>query len=173
MSYPKIVLSQHDSDYGASVGCIRRGEAFIKGRDQDRPRVGYRQLLAEDILGARCELAAKRWLDPIPWNELLKDVNSSTPDLGDDIDVKGRSKIWYDLLVQKKAPDHFAYLLVFPNPHPTYCIRGWLWGHEAKVPEYWGDKAHNDRPAFFVPQGVLRHPDELFALVRQREVELA
>jgi hypothetical protein len=170
-------LSQADCNLGFAVGCVRRGLAYIQKRPCDRPHLGLRDLLAEDILGARGELVLKRWIDersgvaPIPWNDLVDGANSRTPDLAEDIDVKTRSLPWHDLLVQDHQPEHFAYVLVFPTAHPTFCIRGWCWGYEAKQTRFWGDKARTGRPAFFVPQdsGVLRDPDELLELWRQRQ----
>ena len=175
------MLNPADCDLGCAVGCVRRGLAFIQKRRVDRKKT-LRELIIEEILGARCELALKRWIDehsgvaPIPWTDiLLWGANSRTPDLADDIDVKGRSLPWHDLLVQEHQPEHFAYVLVFPTVYPTFCIRGWCWGHEAKQTRFWGDKANNGRPAFFVPQdsGVLRDPDELLELWRQRAAAFA
>jgi hypothetical protein len=170
-------LSPDDCDLGCAVGCVRRGLALIQKRPNDRPHLTFRQLLIEEVLGSRGELVLKRWADarsgvePIPWNDLVVAANSRTPDLADFIDVKTRSLPWHDLLVQDHQPEHFAYVLVFPTTYPTFCIRGWCWGHEAKRPQFWGDKANTGRPAYFVPQdsGVLREPDELLEHWRQRQ----
>jgi hypothetical protein len=167
-----VTLTQAMVDYADAIACVRRGQAHIKRRQARNGLYGsFAELLEKEQLGTRCELAGKRYLNPIRWNALLPKIHGE-PDLGDFIDVKGRSSPRYDLPVQADGEAAFAYLLVFPDPHPRYCIRGWMWGFDAKQPEHWSDPA-GDRPAFFVKQGLLRDPEELFAEVRQREMVVA
>jgi hypothetical protein len=170
-----VTLTPAMVDYADAVGCMRHGSAVIKRRARGNGPVGsFDFVLGKDRLGARCELAAKQYFNPVKWNSFSAKFYGE-PDLGDFIDVKGRSETWQDLPVQEDGEATFAYLLVYPDPHPVYCLRGWMWGFDAKKPEFWGDKAKSGRPCFYIPQdsGLLRDPEELLAEVRRREAVVA
>lgn len=124
--------------------------------------------LAIDLLGARGECAGYLWLSPIKWHVACRGYEFlDLPDLGDFIDAKTVGNSRHRLIVKQNEPDGWAYLLVNGERHPEYAIEGWLWGHEAKQPEYLRDPV-GGRAAFFVPVSALRHPDSLKALKEQR-----
>lgn len=137
----------------------RRRRPAKNGAPTSRPRA-----LAMHVLGTRTEAAGKLYLNPIAWNAFVEDVRD-VPDLGDFIDVKGRSKSWHNLIVQEDDPANWAYLLVDASKHPIYSVIGWCWGHEAKQKKFWNDPA-GGRAAYFVDdRRILRPPTDLFAIV--------
>jgi hypothetical protein len=157
-------------DFADNVAALRRSQAFMRARKaHNRAPTNFDGAFAIDRLGARCEVAGKLFLNPIVWHAYAERI-SGLPDLGDFIDVKGRSKDWHSLIVQKDDEDRWAFLLVDASGHPDYRMVGWLWGHEAKQQEFWNDPA-GGRAAFFVPQTSLRDSSELFDEVRRRERE--
>jgi hypothetical protein len=86
------------------------------------------------ILGARCELAAKIYLDPVEWNAYSEgNEHINKPDLAGWIDVKGTVKEMHSLCVPaNKLEDKIAYLLVSAEDHPYYWIAGWQWGRSIR-----------------------------------------
>jgi hypothetical protein len=161
MSAPVIVtLDSVHVDYADNVAAVRQGSAFLRRRANKNGLVGeFDQLLWHHRLGARCEVAGKLFLNPIKWHALAKDIGH-LPDLGDFVDVKGRSRSDYDLVVQRDDEDDFAFLLITADRHPDYWIWGWLWGREAKQEQFWSDPK-GARPAYFVSKDLLHSPDEL------------
>ena len=69
------------------------------------------------------------------------------------IDVKTRSKLRYDLIVQKQEDPRKKFVLVTIENQKT-LIHGWCYGHEAMKEEFWADPARG-RPAYFVPKEAL------------------
>lgn len=122
--------------------------------------------LAIHILGARCEAAAKLYLNPIHWNAFHASVKN-LPDLGEFIDVKGIAKPSHRLIVQKDDAAEWAYLLVNAFEHPLYTMEGWCWGRDAQHPAFWRDPV-GGRAAYFVARDRLRPPHELVDIVRRR-----
>lgn len=121
-----------------------------------------------DIIGARCEAAAKLYLNPVKWN-ICENIGGKIPDFEDWIDVKGRSKCTYDLCVQIKGNPWWAYLLVYGDKHPLYEIVGWCWGFEAQWTRI-TDPA-GGRPGHFVKRDapVMKPPKTLFNELRDRQ----
>jgi hypothetical protein len=156
-----VTLDRYQIGYADGIALARRIMAMEWGR---QPRNGspaeFKAGLAYDRVGARAELAGKLYLNPIKWNAFTAGRTRELPDLGDFIDVKGRSRAYFDLPVQKDSRPEWAYLLVDCSQHPVYRIVGWEWGHTAMATANWDDPA-GGMPAFFVKQGVLRDPVEL------------
>jgi hypothetical protein len=125
------------------------------------------------VLGVRCEIAGKLYLNPVTWNAFSARIHN-LPDLEDWIDVKGRSKRRHDLMVQIGAPPNWAYLLVRAHNHPVYEISNWCWGYEARtvpISDPSGESGKRSGPAHFIPANhpVMKPPEELFAEVRRRQ----
>lgn len=162
-----IELTDEMIDYADNVACGRRWQAWKKSRKNHNGLTGtFDRMLAIDRLGARCELAGKRFLNPIRWNAISETIRR-LPDLGDFVDVKGRAKGWHNLIVQKDDEDEFAFLLVSAERHPLYDITGWVWGKEAKRQEFWKEPVPG-RPAYFIPAEKLYDPADLLSIVRVR-----
>lgn len=122
-----------------------------------------------DIGGARCERAGRAYLDPgVWWNDYTEGPTKGVPDLeinGIKIDIKGMPLDKYRLVVQHESPEEWAYVAISWEHHPVYWLKGWAWGYEVKLPQYWSDPAKNGCPAFFY-SGQLRNMTELYDLAR-------
>jgi hypothetical protein len=112
--------------------------------------------------GACSEQATAKWLDR-HWNGNIGDKHAA--DIGDDIDVKHTNHDDGKLIVHPDSHDDWYYVLV-TGTVPTFTVRGWLFGREAKQQQFWAELQPN-RPAFCVPQDMLRDPREL-ALIANR-----
>lgn len=162
----QILLSPEDVSLADSIAQKRQSAAEAKGRISGNGGATRGTVaLQNHILGARCELAAKRYLDPVDWNSYSEFVSNNLPDLSTFIDVKGIAKPTHRAILQRNDRDDWAYLLVSSHAHPSYLIMGWVYGHEAKRPEFWQDPA-GGRPAYFVNSQILRQPSELLGIVR-------
>jgi hypothetical protein len=138
------------------------------GREFDPTQpTDYESAIGRDILGARCEAAAKLFLNPVRWNLPYKRI-TGIPDFDDFIDAKGIRKDRHKLLVKPDDDPEWAYLCVNATHHPTYWILGWKWGYEAKRTEFSDDPVGGYR-AFFVPQDELRSPVSLLPILRKRQ----
>ena len=113
-----------------------------------------------DILGAAGELAVAIYLGVEDAVFLDEAPSRDNPDLelGDrKVDVKTRSKHYYDLIIQRDGHSDWYYWLV-TIARKEIRIQGWCWGNGMMVPEHIKDPA-GGREAFFVPQSKLTHPE--------------
>jgi hypothetical protein len=165
-----FTLTAQHIEYCDALACRRRAAAIARNRPPGNGAPVERlAALQFDILGTRTECVGYLYLKPIKWHTFCDEIHN-LPDLDDFIDVKGRSKDWYGLPIQKDDPESWAYLLITAERHPVYQIVGWCWGHEGKQSRFWpGPKL--DRPAFFVPQDdlIIKPADELFDIVRRKQ----
>jgi hypothetical protein len=75
-------------------------------------------------------------------------------DLPGDIEVKTRSKHYYDLIVQRnERPDKKLVLVTIENNQ--ILIHGWCVAGDVMKEQYWADPARG-RPAYFVPKSALK-----------------
>lgn len=170
---PRITLEPLHVDYADRLAVRRQRSAEARKRPaRNGAPTDRANSLGIHIVGARAEAAAKLYLNPVKWNAFAERGLANLPDLEDFIEVKGRTKAHYGLIVQRGDQEHWAYLLVCTHLHPVYLIVGWAWGHEAKRPEFWKDP-HGGRPAFFPPNSILKPPAELLAEVRRRQTATA
>jgi hypothetical protein len=128
----------------------------LRGRNKG-PRFGDKALQVH-LLGAAGEVAVASYLGLK--HELFKETEAKrgSDDLPG-IDVKTRSKHSYDLIVQKRESLDKKFILVTIESQKT-LLHGWCYGHEAMQDQFWADPARG-RPAYFVPQSVLRHMETL------------
>lgn len=128
----------------------------LRGRNRG-PRYGQKALDVH-LLGAAGEMAVASYLGLK--HELYKETEAKrgSDDLPG-IDVKTRSKSRYELIVQKQENPSKKFVLVTIENQKT-LLHGWCYGYEAMNEQYWADPA-GGRPAYFVPQSVLRPMEEL------------
>lgn len=83
------------------------------------------------------------------------DINAfKNADVGKNIQVRTRSSHDFDLIVRADDKDTDIFVLV-TGVCPNYCLRGWVYGKDAKKVEY--EKSYGGRPsAYFVPASALR-----------------
>jgi hypothetical protein len=128
----------------------------LRGRNKG-PRFGD-EALKVHLLGAAGEVAVASFLGLK--HELFKETEAKrgSEDLPG-IDIKTRSKSYYDLIVQKGECPERKFVLVTIDSGET-LLHGWCYGHEAMQDKFWADPARG-RPAYFVGQSFLRSMESL------------
>jgi hypothetical protein len=129
----------------------------LRGRNKG-PRFGDRALEVH-LLGAAGEMAVASYMDLKEHLYSEQEAKRGSDDLPGGIDVKTRSKHKYDLLVQRRSDPGKKFVLVTIENQKT-LLHGWCYGSEAMDEKYWADPARG-RPAYFVPQSVLRSMESL------------
>lgn len=152
-----VTLSWTEVMTAAQVGVMRQVQNLREGR---RHRFGAKD---EDgwgmhIEGAAGELVVAKALG-LYWPGVGR---LRAADVGE-LQVRTRSLPTYDLIVHPDDDDDAPCVLVTGRV-PTFEVRGWLLGKDAKQPRYWKDPA-GGRPAFFVPQPALHPMDALRGIV--------
>jgi hypothetical protein len=143
-----IELSSTEVGAGVRIGGLRQYQALYKGKHEAHGYNGDHgwQIQIEGALG---EIATAKFLN-IYWDS---SVNTwKTEDLRG-IQVRTRSKDYYDLIVRKDDPDEDIYVLV-TGRYGKYIIRGWIEGSKAKNPQWIQPYGDRER-AYFVPQKLL------------------
>jgi hypothetical protein len=108
----------------------------------------------------------------IDWHASINTFHDGVADVGGRIEVRYRRKRKRpldhqeeeeeespDLIVREDDHEDRAYVLV-RGALPKYEIVGWIWGRDAKRPEFWKNPGGHE-PAFFVPEEHLRPVSEL------------
>lgn len=111
------------------------------------------------LLGAAGEMAVASYLGLKDHLYKEAEAKHGSADLPGNIDVKTRSKLAYDLIVQKNEDPQKKFVLVTIEKQQT-LIHGWCYGEEAMQEKYWADPARG-RPAYFVPKENLKPMQEL------------
>jgi hypothetical protein len=147
---PVHFIRAHD-ERGFRAGFRRQWNAISRNlRNKHGLRLSDGLDLHRHVCGANGELAVHLALG-IPWTAEFEDTFKG-PDLGDDVQVRCRSKHWHQLYVRVDEPSDHRWVLV-TGRSPDFLVRGWLWGWEVKQ---WPLKAYGGRePAHFV-EGPLR-----------------
>ena len=84
------------------------------------------------------------------------------PDFMPDIDIKTRPSHASKLIVRPDAHDEWKYVHVTGTPFGRHKIHGWIYGRDAKRPE-WEGRPDPRRPACFeVPNEALRSIEEVW-----------
>ena len=145
----KVSLSPIELELAAIIGVKRQTENLFRRR-QDAYGASKEGGWSLHIEGAAGEMAVAKAFNRY-WQGNLGDLRA---DDVDKLQVRTRSRHDYELTLHPDDPDDRGFMLV-TGLAPNFCIRGWVWGREGKLPEYWRDPA-GGRPAFFVPHSVLR-----------------
>lgn len=113
--------------------------------------------LQEETVGCCAELALGKLID----RYMIPEVGTfhNKPDCLHDIEVRATARLDGRLIVRDNdALDRrYVFCTVTGN---TVTFVGWMYGHEAKKPAY-ENNPNNYRPAWFVPQSVLRSMETL------------
>ena len=123
---------------------LTHGTAERYGQDGD----GWQRA----FLGVAGEIAYAKHKG-VYWMPPFRPQRAGEGDVGS-VQVRTSSRIDGDLILHPRDGDDDTWVLVVGNPPDLYIV-GWCWGRQGKLDRYWGDKARNGRPAFFVPQSVL------------------
>lgn len=149
-----VTLTSQEVGSGVRIGGLRQYFALQQNK---KDAYGYDgengwQLNIEGALG---EIAAAKFLN-IYWDG---SVNTWKANDLKDIQVRTRSKDYYDLIVRDNDSNDSIYILVI-GKNGVYNVIGWINGKDAKKQEW--KKTHGDRPAaYFVPQNKLNDMETL------------
>jgi len=145
----RITLTSYEVGSGVRVGGLRHYQSVLRGipdKSQSGPEGGW----SYDIEGALGEIAAAKALN-LYWSGSVNSFGAC--DLSG-IQVRTRSKAYYDLIVRPNDTENCIWVLV-TGAAGTYDVAGWLRGSEAKQQQWF--KTPNDRqPAYFIPQSALQ-----------------
>lgn len=146
-----VRLTEGEMLIGSMVGSIRQVQN-IRDRRQDAYNLKKHGWF-NHILGALGEQAVAKELN-IFWSGSIGNLRAS--DVGG-YEVRTRSSHWHDLILHKEDHDDREFILVTGNGSDyKFCMRGWMYGREAKQERYWADPSGDNRWAYFVAQAELR-----------------
>lgn len=161
----ELRLTDEELAEGRQIGIARNNENTSAQRQDMKV---WAKGEAIHIGGASAELAVAKW-SGLPWSGRLMEGDTfdryrqaGRADVGEDIQVRARRKHWYGLIVYKKStdlPNHRFVLACMHRFPPVVELIGWMWGIEAKKPQYWRDDV--PRPNYFVPAKDLRPMETL------------
>lgn len=148
----EVTLTLNEIRLAFAVGTDRQLASLQRGLTDRHGAVGCSAVegLKKHVEGAGGELAFAKATKRF-WSG---DVNNGkNGDVGS-VQVRTRSSHQWDLLVRDDDQDGDAFVLV-TGRLPEYRVVGWLYGAEAKLPQYQQDYgAHGT--AYFVPKEQLR-----------------
>jgi len=150
-----VSLSPFEMMLASQVGMRRQIEAIQKGLPD---RHGYDgDGWNVHIEGAGGEMAVAKALNRY-WNGSFNTFQAGG-DVGS-LQVRTRSREDYDLLVRESDRDDDIFVLV-TGKIPRFVVWGWLYGRQAKQPEW--RKDYGGRPAaYFIPKEGLNPISHLF-----------
>lgn len=143
-----IELSNEEFVYAAQIGRLRQEEALKKGLPE---KYGFDGVagLSIHVEGAAGELAVAKALD-IKWDATVNTFKSIA-DLVSDIEVRTRSKDYYDLIVRADDKNYSRFVLVIRKGPHKFDVIGWILAEDAKQPQW--IKTYGNRPgAYFIPK---------------------
>lgn len=144
----QVTLTEDELYQGALIGARRQIEAVKKGLPDKHGFEGLGWDL--HLEGALGELAFAKAVDR-HWGGSVN-VFRTQADVGK-LEVRTRSKTWYELLIREDDSDESIFVLVTGRA-PTYNVAGWIRGRDAKREE-WLQTHGNRPPAYFVPHAQL------------------
>lgn len=172
--YTPVYLTDAEWEYALDLGYRRE----MQNRDAGRKHAYGAD--AKDGMkmhkdGALHEVASAKGIN-VPYRE----TKLREPDLLHNVQVRGRSMHWHDLLVHEEilptgkpgdSPRDRFVLITREDSDRTreFRLHGWCWGAEAQLSRFWKDPARG-RPAFFVPKRdpTVREIETLFVAPRKR-----
>jgi hypothetical protein len=153
---PLVTLTEQELMMAAQCGCARNIASVLKG---SKPAHGFNKdegIWDIHINGACGEVAAAKYLGRY-WSPTVNTYHAA--DLGKKLQVRTRSRHDWELNIRADDdPEHWFILVT--GTAPTYNVRGWLPGREARI-DAWLQNYGNRTPAWFVPQSALHDIDLL------------
>jgi len=151
-----IKLDWYECEQAIYIGARRQVEAMRLGFG-NKTKHGEKSAIEDHMQGAGAEKAVGKRLN-LDTHFAINTFANGIADVGEKIEVRWRREQW-DLIVREKDHDERAYVLV-RGEMPEYEIVGWIWGRDAKKPEFWKNPGGHGY-AFFVPEKFLRPISEL------------
>lgn len=163
-NFRRFPLTPDERALGVFVGELRQKEAERLGHT-DRHGADMEDGFNIHIMGATGEVAFCKSINLCRvWNGRLVypilTVNAGkAPDFGKNIQVRTRSRQSYELIVRDDDSDDQVHVVTVQGSQ-LWTVKGWVWGHEAKRPEW--KKNHGGRgDAWFVPDDALHDLSEI------------
>jgi hypothetical protein len=146
----EVTLKWYEVMLASDVGRMRKVLSMKQNR-HGASNVSW----TEDIEGACAEMAVAKHLG-MYWSGGVDTFKAADVH---NIQVRWTPSHTNSLIVRDSDANEEPFVLV-TGQAPTYRIHGWLWGRQAKQPQY--RRRPNERPsAYFVPSGDLHHIDYL------------
>lgn len=143
----EVELEEHEVLYGAFLGVRRHAEALARGLPD---RHGAEASWDLHVEGACGEMAFAKAVNRY-WDGSCSTFRTKA-DVGA-LEVRTRSKPWYELIVREDDADDSVFVLVTGRA-PRYSVRGWIKAGDAKKAEWL--QTHGGREAaYFVPHVAL------------------
>ena len=161
-----VTLTWVELALATRIGVGRRVQRLQTPERKDRYGLEDDDGWTLDIEGAAGEMAVAK-LANIYWNGNMGNLKAA--DVGR-LQVRTRSRDYYDLILHPTDPDDSAFILVVGKA-PRFRIVGWIVARDGKLQKWWKDPAGN-RPAFFVPQSELIQFDVLREKMQHDQVHL-
>ena len=137
----ELELSEADEVHGNGIGAARQRYGRQHGMVNVNDEVAVLDPLTVDCIGARCEVALCRCYG-LPLELVRADGNLHEPDVAG-VEVRGTNGGDRRLLVyprSKLRPGDVLsrpYVLVWALGARRYVVRGWAWGWQVMVQQYW------------------------------------
>lgn len=144
-----IAEGERRQNVNAAQGRVGRNQGPAKGDDA----------LRIHILGAGGEMAVASFLGLKQHVFQEQEARRGSCDLPPNIDVKTRSRHYYDLICLRDETQEKTLVLVTVQDQEIR-LHGWIRAHEAKQPQ-WLKEHVPGRACYFVPKESLRPIDEL------------
>lgn len=160
----KVALSVTEVAMGAAVAVYRGLEAIRRERQNNHGFVGNGW--TENIEGYCAEMAVSKALKT--YYSAGDGQGFKGADVSEKVQVRWASQESYRLIIRPADHTDYFYVLV-TGVAPTYTIRGFIHGSDAKVANYY-DNPGNGRPdAWWIPQAALAPIDGLAAILKKEE----
>jgi hypothetical protein len=152
-----LVLRANEAEmnYAGHVGVLRHIHALRSGYE-DKNNGQRDDGWTRDIDGAIAEQQVCKWLG-VYWHPTIGDIRRI--DIDDRFQCKCTGRRWTDGIIRKSDPEEYPYIFVI-SFCPVFKVTGWLWGYEARQPQWWREGIPG-RPAWFVPVGEHRSIETL------------
>lgn len=151
----RVRLNFNEMYLGAMVGVRRRLSSVHAGYGERNgaQRVHEAEAWYFNLVGALGEIAASKAIGAY-WPASVK-AKKGEPDMPPDWQVRTLASHDYDLIVRDDDADDQRFILVTGNG-PEFVVHGWIYGRDAKRPEWRRDRGGRGAPCFWVPQNSLR-----------------
>lgn len=161
----EITLTQDELETARKYGKIRQSRADLDGRKDTHGFAG--DPLGTHIFGIACEIAGHNALG-LTWKDTP--YRKGERDLPKGLEIRGRRKHYYDLLIWPTDDRERAYIHVTNEiGSSVYRIHGMMLADEAMQDKYW--KKVTDRPAsYFVPAADLIPIEDLLKVLKEIDI---
>jgi hypothetical protein len=151
LRYVLVGLTAEEFACAIATGQRRHAESVKAGR---RPGHGLKDSANRvdlNINGAAAEVAVAKLLG-VPFECRINNFHGA--DLGENIQVRWRSREDWDLIIRRDDNPNHRYVLVVGQPPNELVVVGWIWGRDAA--KRGALQTYGNRPAaYFVPQDQL------------------